>query len=106
MAMVTCGTLLAGPARHALLEKSRNALLRILRERIHRHHFLGVGVSLGLIQIDLRIERLLAESHGEAAGVGDMAGELASLRFQFCLRHRAINKTPITSSSCIHRPSA
>src|SRR5450755_1249529 len=71
MAMVTVATLFAGPTRYALFEKRRNAFLCVLRQRVHRHHFFGVSIRFGLIEIDLGIERLLTQADGEATGIGD-----------------------------------
>src|ERR1035438_6430797 len=51
----------AGPTWRALLQKRRNAFLRVRRQRVHRHDFLGVGVGFGLVQVDLRVVCLLAQ---------------------------------------------
>src|SRR5271165_6067748 len=102
MAMVTFATLVAGPAGHAFFQERGNPLLRVLSQRIHGHHFFGVSVGFGLIEIDLRIKRLFTQSHRKATGVGDVAGQPARFRFQFRGRNGAIDEPPVASCGGIH----
>src|ERR1035437_10235172 len=63
--------LLAAPARGALAEERCRAVLRVGGQRVHRHHFLGVGVGFRLIQIDLGVEGLFADGHDQRTGGGE-----------------------------------
>src|ERR1035437_792228 len=82
--------LLAAPAWGALAEKRCRAFLRVGGEGVHRHHFLGVGVGFRLIEIDLRVEGLLADGDHHRTGRGHLFREAAGGRLQFggghCLR--------------------
>src|ERR1700688_26666 len=72
-----CMGLLSGPARGALAQEGGDALLSVGRQGVHRHDFLGIGVSLGLVEIDLRVEGLLADGDHERAGFGNFRREFA-----------------------------
>ena len=49
------------PTRRALLEKGSYAFLSILCDRVKTHNLFRVGISLMLIQINLRVESLFAD---------------------------------------------
>src|ERR1017187_1365671 len=72
------GELSACPAGGAFLEEGRDAFPGVVREGVHGHYLLGIGVGFLLIQIDLRIERLLAQSHHQVTRFGNTLGELRS----------------------------
>src|SRR5579871_2252552 len=71
--------LLPGPTRRPLLQERRNPLLGIHSLRVRGHHFFRISVGFRLIQIDLRVIRLLAQSDGKAARLGDLARQLSRL---------------------------
>src|SRR5262245_35833041 len=48
------------PTRLSLLQKRPDAFLRVIRHHVQAHDLLGVIVSLGLTEIDLRVEGLFA----------------------------------------------
>jgi hypothetical protein len=92
----------AGPTSGAFPEKRGDALLRVGRQRVHAHDLLGVGVGFGLVQVDLRIVGLLAESHGERAGVGNPQREPARGVLQFRSGHCLIDETPLGCGGRVH----
>src|SRR5580698_1601503 len=89
------GCLLSAPARDAFFEKRGDSLLGIVCQGVHRHHFPCVSIRFGLIEIDLRVVRLLAERDREAARLGDLASQFAGRSFQFGGRHHAIQQPPL-----------
>src|ERR1035441_8778357 len=56
-------SLLAAPAGRPLPQKGRYALLRVLCHGVHRHDLLRIGVGFGLVEIDLGVIGVLAQSH-------------------------------------------
>jgi hypothetical protein len=94
--------LLALPAGGPLAEKRRDTFLRVGGEGIHRHHFLGVGVRLRLIEVDLRVERLFPDRDHQAAGFGDFCGHLSRGAFQFGGGRHLIHQTPIGGGAGVH----
>src|SRR5271166_4605703 len=67
------------PARLPLLKEGGDSFLRVGGEGVHAHDLLGVGVSLRLVEIDLRVERLLAQRDRERTGFGNALRQLAGL---------------------------
>src|SRR5579863_3398530 len=86
------------PGCRALFEEGGHAFLCVVRHGVEGHRFLGGGVSRGPVEIALRIVGLLAESEGEAAGGGDLFGELACCRGKVSGRDNAIYQTPLRRS--------
>src|SRR6266404_9944399 len=70
----------SGEARLALLDKRRHRFAPVLCERHHRHHLGGVGVRVRLVEIDLRVERLLADALRVPAAAARRARQRLRLR--------------------------
>jgi hypothetical protein len=64
-------SLRSGPRRRPFLQERTDAFLRVRRRRVQRHHRLGQVVCAMLVELDLLVERLLADAHGERAGARD-----------------------------------
>ena len=58
--------LFAAPHWLALVEKRADPLLRVGRHRVLTHYFFRVVIGFGLIEVDLRIEGLLADARRSA----------------------------------------
>src|ERR1022692_607329 len=89
------GALLPAPARRALTEKRPDALLRVRRQSVHRHHLLGVGVGFRLIEIDLRVEGLLADAYDQRTGGGHLFREAAGTGLQFSGGNSLVDQAPL-----------
>lgn len=64
-----------GPLRRPLLEKRADPLLRVVRQRVRRHHRAGEVVGAGLVPVDLRPEGLLADPDRQRARGDDLRDE-------------------------------
>src|SRR5271157_652503 len=71
--------LFACPARLPLFQESGNPFLSVRGQSVHAHYLFGVGISLRLVEIDLGVERLLAERDGQRTGFGHARRQLAGL---------------------------
>src|ERR1019366_2640636 len=47
--------LLSRPTGAAFFQKCRDAFLGVGGQRIHAHHFFGIGIGFGLVEIDLGV---------------------------------------------------
>ena len=56
-----------GPLRRAFVEERAHALLRVLGHRVHRHDAFGQVVRAVLVELDLRVERVLADPDRQRA---------------------------------------
>ena len=56
--------LAAGPCRRPLLEEGADALLCLRRERVACHNAFGVLVRPVFVEVDLCVERFLADADG------------------------------------------
>jgi len=87
--------LFSRPAGCALLQECRDAFLRVSGHGIHRHDFFRVGIGLGLVEIDLRVEGLLADPDGERAGIGDARSQLAGFSLERTGGHHVVHQSPL-----------
>src|SRR6185312_7013410 len=76
----------------AFFEERRDPFLRVGGQSVHAHHLFRVSVGFGLIEVDLRIERLLSETHGEGARRDDLMSQFAGLGFKLSGGYRPIHK--------------
>src|SRR5215472_2916505 len=83
------------PVWLALLKKRANPFLRVARHRVKAHDFLGVVIGARLVEIDLRIERLLADRDGERTRFHDSQRKLTGFLHQIGIRNDAINQAPL-----------
>jgi len=59
----------------ALLDESADAFLGVARQHVLDHGARGIGVSVGEVHLELPVERLLADLHGQGGFRGDLARE-------------------------------
>ena len=67
------------------------------------HHLGGVVVRLGLIEIDLRVVALLAESLRERAAARGALEQLPRRRFEISGRDDPVDETPVGCGGCVDR---
>src|SRR6266542_429677 len=87
--------LFARPAGRSLPQERGDPLLSVGRHGVHRHDLLGVRVRFRLVEIDLRVEGLFADRHGQRARFRDPRGEFPGLGTQLARRDRVIDEPPI-----------
>src|SRR5437016_4909646 len=85
----------AGPRRRPLLQERAHALLGVGGHGVQRHDGLREVVGLALIDVDLPVERFLADLYGQRAGVGDLAGELSNRSVELIDRHDPVDEAPL-----------
>src|SRR5262249_40854685 len=86
---------LVAPYCLAFLDERAHALLGVGGEGVHAHDFLGVGVGLGLVEVDLGVEGLLADGDGDLAGRCDAIGEGAGLGGERIGGDHAVHQAPV-----------
>lgn len=96
-------SLLAAPARRALAEKRPDAFLRVGGEGVHRHDFLGVGVGLLLIEIDLGVECLLADGDYQRTGGGHFFRQAAGGGLQVGGGDGLVDEAPFSGCTGRHQ---
>src|SRR5438477_403320 len=79
-----------------------DAILRVRRERVHRHYFLRVSICFRLIEIDLRVESLLANSNHQSAGLRHLLRHAARGGGQLLRRYYLVDQSPCGGSSSVH----
>src|SRR5208337_2389958 len=95
-------SLLAGPARLPLLEEGGNSFLSVGGQSIHAHGFFGVGISLGLVEIDLGVERLLTNRDRQRTGFGNARRQLAALLLKFGSRNGHVDESPLDGGESVN----
>src|SRR6266487_4628214 len=63
------------PTRRALFKEGSHSFLSVFSHRVQAHNIFSVCVSFCLIQIDLCVEGLLADGHGDGTRLGDSPGQ-------------------------------
>ena len=80
------------PLRVALLEEGCDALVGVLFQQIVDHHLLRNVIGSRAVQLDLSIERGLADCQGLRAGRGNLAGEVGYILLQLIVGDHAIDE--------------
>src|SRR5208283_227909 len=86
---------LTAPDWFALFQECADALLRVHCHRVLAHYFFRVIVCLRSIEIDLIVERPLADPDYERAGLDDLNRQRERLRDQLRVRHHPVHESPL-----------
>src|SRR6185369_7497575 len=98
--------LLPTPAGSSLFEKSSHTFLSVFGNGVQAHYLFRVGVSLGLIEIDLGVESLLADRNGEGARLSDPLRQGIGFFAKPFRRRYAVYETPFHCGIWIDRCSS
>ena len=86
----------------AFLGKSAHTLLGMGQLGGRCHHLDSVAVGFGLVQVNLGIKRLLADTLGNSAAPGSRVEQPLRLVNQFIRRDHPVDQTPFVGSAGVN----
>jgi len=87
--------------RLALAEERPHSLPRVGKLAGRGHDLDGVGVGLGLIQVDLRVQRLLADALAVRRAAGDPVQQIVHGGVELRRGHHPVDQPPVQRGGCV-----
>src|SRR5262249_32673422 len=92
-----------GPVRLALLEERADALLRVGGGRVAGHHDLGALVRLVFVDVDLLVERALAECDHAWTEAQDLGDQMVDGGVELRCGHDLVHEAPLERGPRVDR---